>query len=85
MESEVYQTEASNNSLLTSKLYCSNDEDEQYELANKILINLQSEIETQINSIYEDFSDEYYIEGFYFKNKLSALYDISDLISKKSI
>lgn len=83
VESEVYQTEASNNSLLTSKLYCSNSEEEQYELANKILINLQNEIGSQINSIYEDFSDEYYIEGVYFKNKLSALYDISDLISKK--
>lgn len=78
---EVYQTEMSDNSILTAKLYCSNNEEEQYELAKKIFSNLQNQLIFNMETYYEDTLDDWYINDVYYQNKVSALYDISDFIS----
>ena len=79
---EVYQTETSDNSILTAKLlYCSNNEEEQYELANKIFSNLQNQLISNMETYSEDTLDDWNINDVYYQNKVSALYDISDFIS----
>ena len=81
-EENTYQSETSINSILTAKLYCSENSKEQERFANQILINIETQINNNINLYYKNLSDDYFINGIYYLNKLSALYDISTFISK---